>query len=43
MKKLDLTIPKGLTVQQASKMINENKNPLEKIGEDVFGVPVRVL
>ena len=41
MKKLGLTIPEGLTLRQASKMIDDFKNPSEE-SEEVFQVPIRI-
>ena len=41
MKKLGLTIPEGLTLRQASKMIDDFKNPSEE-REEVFEVPIRI-
>lgn len=41
MNKLGLTIPEGLTVQQASKMIDDFKNSPEE-NEEVFEVPIRI-
>ena len=41
LKRLGSKIPEGLTKRQASKMIDDFKNPSEE-SEDVFEVPIRI-